>query len=1522
MKPWCRVGVWLVLLAALTAPLWAADRDSDAIADEIEMALGMDPGRADKLTLICDDKSRAEGDQTMGAARKLAPDLTQVWFGNVAGDRYVWRLDFAERSPASAGFLSTGTVLILYLDADNDRTTGRQDGDWVRGCDIMLTCVNGGFSPSIRNPAVAGADQNLRGVVDGKSVYFCMDLKLNQTAAGQSEYRGYVLCHRSNPTADADTSVWFTVTGPGVSPLAKPRIAAVSEARSEGVYYALPWMGWREDLAAAKAITLDATKATLQGMRHYDRALVPESPNATATFTSPVAGSFHVGVVIQDSAVGEEIVRIKAGGRELGRLNCLQNDGVFHLFTTREPVKLAKGAPLTLTADTPAQDFQISEVLLLPQVVEPRPLQISHVETFCPPQPAGRPATVEVCFLTNMPCVGQAKWGSGRTLDQQATEATPAYNHRLHLTGLTPGRTYRVQAVAGEATSPVVTFVAAPRRLAQGTVTRERAELTVLHGSAPTPTPWPVSGGVPFARGAVGETTRFRLLDRRGAPLGADFRPLATWPDGSMKWLEVSTLDRGVGPMSLEYGTAVPPAPPPPPGQAIAVKKVADGLEITNGPYRVLLSRSHFSPAGTVWRNGRQHPFIESTTGLTLTDAEGKTYTSAGAPADKFIVEQAGPVRAVVLAEGKLVGPAGSLMGYRCRLSFWAGFPGVPMVITLINDHGTQLIPPTMTEITSLALPLTVPGAQAAGQHWLQDYDDRYVTEENGQRTVHQGHGPGVASLGGVSVTIKDFWQLFPKAFTVAGDSVTAELFPPLPADQYAAHTDPKLLTQNYFWASKGKYKLPCGSCPSTDLLVYFGERPAAEIEQAFGSQALLATTPERYCSTQVLGDLTPVKPGILDPYNHFIQAGLQALEARRQRGHEYSWINYGDWYGERSVNWGNLEYDLPWGLLLQFARSGNHEYFDRAEQAARHSAAIDTVTASPRADQLGLLRLHCIGHTGGFGTLRVPDAVYWYDQGWNDVGHTYSQGNFAASLVSGDPRYGESARLVSDWIAAHVTASMPYHVHRNYGWGIITMMGAYDATANPYYLNAARLFADYVIARQDPGTGVWAHPIGECEHTPQHMGGKVFMSGVVMTGLKLLDQIEPSPALKHAILRNCDWMHNRMWHEDVGGFEYAQCPQFARTGPAGGWEEVAEGLAYAYQLAKRPTDLKMLMRPLSTMLQRTPSGFGKDYAMLLRTWSPAVAYLDRWGYKQVTGAPPGVQVDSTVYLPPGQARAVGVKVTNSGAKPLAMSLQVLTAPAGVQVEPRQFQWQAPPGGSYAATVVVSGVPADGAPLRVQVKAGDDAREVKVTVRAAQPLKLGTNLGYIGAEGDPLGQALQAMGRRPPLLPDLSPETLSAYGALIVGCEAFDKNYAGLHDHAARLLDFVHAGGKVALFQLQDTAHESWHLPAPLLVSDDEGTLKQIEAGDPLFNRPSRIASLAGAKMYDTLTYADRAWRVRARDDRGQPAIVATTFGRGSLLVVQASLERYVTGALQPEGAITPTVCREFLENVLVHLGG
>ncbi|MHB8993678.1 MAG: RIFT barrel domain-containing protein [Armatimonadota bacterium] len=1525
MLRFARFALLTTLLLAVALPALAQDTDNDTVPDEIELALGMNPRQAEALTLVHDDKSRAEGDK-LPAAHKLAPDLTRVYFGNVAGDRYVWRLDFAE------DFVEAGMVLILYLDADNALITGRQDG--AKGCDVMLTCVQGLFEPSIRNEDVATANRKQRGVIRGRSVYFCMDLKLKQTESGQSNWRAWVLCHRSEPNnADQDNTTQFTVTGAGYSNKVKPKIGVVSEYRSENMRVETPWLGWRADLRRMGAVTLDASKATLTGMRLFDRALIPQNPGSRAVFRSPKAGSYHIGVVVQDSAAGAEEIVLRAQGKQIGKLVCLQNDGVFHLFTSANPVKLRQGDGIELIAAAPMQDFQISEVLLCPQVPVPGPLAISNLATYCPPQP-GKTVTVDVCFTTNYPCTAGARWGSGKMLDKQAAEETePTYNHRLRLTGLQRGGQYTVQVNTGKAYDSIpsrpLSFIADQPRLSRCGVAKETAALQITDSLPQVRTNWPVKGGVPLRKGALSDASHCRLLDAEGRSVPAQFDELSYWPDGSVKWLLVSLLHTGGKPdYVLEYGEQVKAQMV----RGVKVEETTDGLIITNGRLQTTLSRSHFAPPGVVKLDSNGDGNFEDekvvcsgTEGFVLTDAAGNRYTSSAAPAE-LLVEEAGPVRTVVLAQGKLAGEKGKLMTWRCRMTFNSGFTGIPTVFTLLNDEGKSVSPPTMTLIKSLTVPVTVNAAtRQERRRWVQDDVDHQLVEAQGKTTAQAGQGPQFAGLGGVGVTIKDFWQMYPKAFTVEGDTITAEIFPELPADAYADQTDPKLLTQHYYWAKQGKYQIPMGVALSYDLLFSFGDDDIERTAQAWQAPVLLSASPAQYCGSGAFADLAPEKPGVFEDFHKYVRTGLENIEAVCQRGKEYSWMDYGDWYGERSVNWGNQEYDLQWGLMLQFARSGDLRFFDRAEQAARHTASVDTIMAAPTPNRIGVQLVHCLGHTGGFGIPRVPEAQYWFEGGGFNSGHMWSQGTYTTYCLTGDRRYLEAADALANWLSGPYLRGFEYYVHRNYGWPTVAVLGGYDVTANPYFLNAGRLFTQYVISKQDPGTGVLAHPIGECSHKPLHMGGKVFMSGAVMTGMKMLDRVAPSDDLKLAIVRNCDWMYHRMWHPRDNSFQYAQCTDFDSGSTHAGTYEACEGLAYAYTVTKNPIYREMLERSLADAIGRGPARIGKEYAMQIRMSPFALSEMDRWGMRSLPAPPPpgpSVTFDSRLYFT-DQSAQITCTAENRTGKPLVVDARLLSVPGGIEVDAKQAQWEVPSTGiSTRSMFQLEGAAKPGQTIKLEFEMQGKKQQVEIALVSAQALRLGTAIGYLGSAEDPAGLALAKMGKGLPRLDDLRPETLAGYAALLVGTEGHSKDYAGLKETPERLLDFIYSGGKVALLQLQDAGYQSHFLPYPLVMSDADASCRDLLLPQhPLFSAPQQVASLRGAMSYDTITYADPRWTVLAKDSRGGPSIVEAAFGKGKVLVVQPSPDRYVTGELATPVGLQVQTCVDFLENVLSWLG-
>jgi len=1537
-------------VAALTTD--RPDADGDGIADEIEKMLGMDTGHADAMHLICQDGSVAEGDEP-GANFEQANDVTDVYFGNAAGDRWVWRIDFADE------FRTAGIIVILYLDCDNDFATGRQDG--MRGIDMMLVFSNGSFGLSIRNSDVLTGSNELHGVIDGSSIYMSMDLKMHHNRDGNTEYRAYVLSQYRPTPGDDDSTGWLSVCGPGESERPKPRVGSASEILSEGVYVARPWLGWRAQLREMGAVRLDLTAAETQGMHTEDRSLVADEQGVTARVAVPAAGEWHLNVVLQDSAERREEVAIRVGGEQVARLVAAVNDGDIHIFSTPQTVALREGQAIELVADGPAQDARISEVFLTRELPEPPGMAITHLAAWVAPGQQGDTVDADVCFLTNQALGSQVRWGEGEALDRIASGESATYNHRIVLEDLRRGQSYSVQAAAGTGddavTSEVLTFIAEERRPERCGVERASVELSVLDPVEGRPA-WPVSGGVPLPEGHLRDAAHCRVL--QGAePIPADFTELAWWPDGSVKWLLVSLLHTG-GDYVLEYGEQVGR---PEVERAIHVEETPDGLRVTTDVLRADISREQFSPPGDLWRDldgdgqfADEEAICLAREGAVLVDAEGNRYSTAGRPVERLVVEEAGPVRTVVLAEGRFAGEAGELMSYRCRMYFHRGFAGVPTVFTVIDDEGDSVRPPTMTLIRSLTVPVEFahefteqdflplpedPQQRAAveqarnailrGTRMLHDYDNSYLVTRGDQTERHDGHKNAAVGLaweeGGprrsIAVTMRDFWQMYPKAYSAQGSRLVAEIFPELPADQYADEDlTPLETTQHYYWCREGNYAIPMGVALSYDLLFYsFDDSAAKELmDVAWDNIPLLAASPEYVCASGAFGDLEAERPGVFESFQQYMDEGFEGMEERRQNVREYDWMNWGDTHGERMVNWTNQEYDLQWGLMVHFARSGDRRYFERGEQAARHTAAVDTVSVAPHMSVLGLQKAHCLGHTGGFEMQRPENAKYWFaDSIWNS-GHMWSQGVYATYWLTGDRRYLEAAQLLADWIAREYTRNIDHWVHRNYGWMTIAALGAYQTEPSPWHLNAARFFGEIVAAKMDPGTGALIHGIGECEHDVTHMGGKAFMTGVEMTGMRMLHQIDGGEDLERIITRSADWLAWRMWHPWDNSFQYAQCTQYDRSSTHAGTYMACEGLAYAYDLAGEPIYREMLERSLGDMIiNRGPSTSGKGYAMQVRMAPYALSAMQRWGMTELPAPPapePIVGMADTVYLPPDRPGLLAVQVTNRGRQPIEASAEVVATPEGASVEPARVEWSAPTGGGLGPAFAISGPGAGEVTVRYRV--GETEGTLTATLRPARTTAIGEGVGYVGGAEEPVGLALRELGIEPAALPDLRAETLAGYGALLVGSEAHDKDLCGLRADWPMLLDFILSGGRVAVMQPQDSSYQPGYLPLPLALSNDSAAFGEIITADhAIFVTPNAIESLAGVISYDTIVGADAGWTVLARDTNGNPSVLITQFGAGDVLVVQPSPGRYVLGREEPTEGLTVEACGQFLANIV-----
>ncbi|HYD82897.1 MAG TPA: twin-arginine translocation signal domain-containing protein, partial [Opitutus sp.] len=124
---------------------------------------------------------------------------------------------------------------------------------------------------------------------------------------------------------------------------------------------------------------------------------------------------------------------------------------------------------------------------------------------------------------------------------------------------------------------------AAPRQPAKPGV----AELRWLDGVAPKHQPG-ATWGVPWARGSQPAGATFALRTSAGESVPVQSWPLATWPDGSLKWTAhavPANAGRAGETLELEAGAAVAPA------VALTAQESDEAIEIDTGVMRVRVAK-------------------------------------------------------------------------------------------------------------------------------------------------------------------------------------------------------------------------------------------------------------------------------------------------------------------------------------------------------------------------------------------------------------------------------------------------------------------------------------------------------------------------------------------------------------------------------------------------------------------------------------------------------------------------------------------------------------------------------------------------------------------------------------------------------------------------------------------------------------------------------------------------------------------------------------------------------------------
>ncbi|WP_433676239.1 Tat pathway signal sequence domain protein [Microbacterium gorillae] len=207
-----------------------------------------------------------------------------------------------------------------------------------------------------------------------------------------------------------------------------------------------------------------------------------------------------------------------------------------------------------------------------------------------------------------------------------------------------------------------------------------------LDGEAPTGVAG-VTWGTPIPRGVLTDPARLRVREVGGDERSAQFWPLATWPDGSLKWVGCAigaTSTPGENELIIADEAAAPEGPVRV-DDARAVRVSTDVMEVVFGePGGAALVSS-------IRRNGSvvaENLTLVSSRQDSVDELGGGSRTPAASVIESVAVEQRGPIRAVVKLTGRHreEGSGREWLPFSVRFVLVAGAEQIRMVHSFVWD--------------------------------------------------------------------------------------------------------------------------------------------------------------------------------------------------------------------------------------------------------------------------------------------------------------------------------------------------------------------------------------------------------------------------------------------------------------------------------------------------------------------------------------------------------------------------------------------------------------------------------------------------------------------------------------------------------------------------------------------------------------------------------------------------------------------------------------------------------------------
>lgn len=510
---------------------------------------------------------------------------------------------------------------------------------------------------------------------------------------------------------------------------------------------------------------------------------------------------------------------------------------------------------------------------------------------------------------------------------------------------------------------------------------------------------YPISFGVPFPWGALKNDQNLKLTNHQGEELPLQTEVTARWSkEGGIRWALCDTIvpiRNNEQKIYLHYGPNLIRTQKP----LLEVEQKHDDLKklslaINNGKLKIYIPKNNSPGISQVTSTqGYSHIVPSSTMGPYMVSNLNKKYFGINDKNSTATIESIGPLKATVKVEGWHKANDGSQLGkFILRYHIYKG------IEYIFTDHTFIITEKQTTRYRDIGYSL--PGYSSKGffgaerivpyqlsnskdaNAYLLQRDDLYgkvVSNKAFQEDF--GKSEGWMSAGDLTISMRDFWQNFPKEFEAQHNKRIIHFWPA--HHEEPIHHDEKLSMRNTYmlwFAHEGKelnftppqnvidnvkkdgsnYEnvpkaSPVGLAKTHHLLLHFhggnwAKANAYSTAKVFQSAITGIVDPNWICKSKVFGEIAEANSKKYPNIEKAFQATVQRYIRQQRVDRDFGMWNFGDahhiwnWRDRRwrlYRTWRSTHHNWPRWPLIQAIRSGEPSIYQYFYRKMEHVADI-----------------------------------------------------------------------------------------------------------------------------------------------------------------------------------------------------------------------------------------------------------------------------------------------------------------------------------------------------------------------------------------------------------------------------------------------------------------------------------------------------------------------------------------------------------------------------------------------------